>query len=74
MILKMFMFVITRGDYFLSDLIFIKKSIQNQFFFKNRNRFKPTGFGYFGKKTGSNRFGLVFFRFGFSSIFSILGL
>jgi len=61
MILKMFMFVITRGDYFLSDLIFIKKSIQNQFFFKKpkpvqtdrfwlfweKNRFKPVWLGFF---------------------------
>jgi hypothetical protein len=74
MILKMVMFVITRGDYFRSDSIFIKKITKSVFFEKNRNRFKPTSFGYFGKKTGSNRFGLVFFRFGFGLIFSVLGL
>jgi len=60
------------------DSVFIKKSNQTEFFFlKNRNRFKPTGFGsvwFFREKTGSNRFGSVFsglarfFRFG--SVFS----
>jgi hypothetical protein len=62
--------------------VFIKKSNQTEFFFKkNRNRFKPTGFGsvrfgFLEKKpvqTGLARFWLGFFpvffgsdRFGFS--------
>jgi hypothetical protein len=60
MILKMVMFVITRGDYFRSDSIFIKKITKSVFFEKNRNRFKPTSFGYFGKK---NRFKPVWLGF-----------
>jgi hypothetical protein len=60
--------------------VFIKKSNQTEFIFlkkKNRNRFKPTGFGsvwFFREKTGSNRFGSVFsvwlgfFRFFFGSV------
>ena len=44
--------------------VFIKKNNQTEFFKKkNRNRFKPTGFGsvrFFRTKTGSNRFGSVF--------------
>jgi hypothetical protein len=64
-------FIFIRDDYFLFDLVFIKKKKRNQIFYylKNRNRFKPTGFGsvrFFRTKTGSNR--LVqffqFFRFG----------
>jgi hypothetical protein len=40
-----------------------KKVTKPNFFKKNRNRFKPTGFGsvrFFREKTGSNRFGSVF--------------
>jgi len=57
--------------------VFIKKSNQTEFFFKkkNRNRFKPTGFGsvrFFREKTGSNRFGSVFSVWlGFGSVFSV---
>ena len=65
----MFMFVITRGDYFRSDSIFIKKNNQNQFFLKKtetgsnrpvlvileKNRFKPVWLGFFP----------VWVRFGF---------
>jgi hypothetical protein len=50
------------------------------FFKKNQNRFKPTGFGsvrFFRTKTGSNRFGSVFFGlvwfFWFGSVFFRLG-
>jgi hypothetical protein len=52
-------------------LVFIKKNNQTEIFFKkNRNRFKPTGFGsvrfgsVFRTKTSSNRFGSVFSGFG----------
>ena len=64
-------FIFIRDDYFLFDLVFIRKKKRNQIFYylKNQNRFKPTGFGsvrFFRTKTGSNR--LVqffqFFRFG----------
>jgi hypothetical protein len=70
--------------------VFIKKSNQTEFLFflkKNRNRFKPTGFGsvrFFRAKTGSNLFSSVFsvwlgffsgfFRFGFGSVFPDPGL
>jgi hypothetical protein len=51
---------------------FLKREIKLNLFFKNRNRFKPTGFSsvwFFRTKTGST--GLArFFRFG--SIFSVL--
>jgi len=61
-----------RGDYFLFGLIFIKKIIKPKFFLKkkNRNRFKPIGFGFLGQKpvqTGLTlffRFGSVFFGLG----------
>jgi len=33
-----------RGDYFWIDSVFIKKKIKS-IFLKNRNWFKPTGFG-----------------------------
>ena len=66
MILKMFMFLITRGDYFRSDSIFIKKITKIVFFEKNRNRFKPTGFGYFGKKPVQT--GLAWFFSGLGSV------
>jgi hypothetical protein len=63
-----------KGGYFQFGLVFIKKSNQNLFFFlkRNRNRFKPTGFGsvtfnYFGEKTGLA-------RFFFGLIFSVSGL
>jgi hypothetical protein len=36
----------SRGDHFRFDSIFIKKITKPKFFFKkNRNQFKPTGFG-----------------------------
>jgi hypothetical protein len=35
----------SRGDYFRFGLVFIKKSNQTGFFFKNQNQFKPIGFG-----------------------------
>jgi hypothetical protein len=60
--------------------VFIKKNNQIEIKKKkpNRNRFKPTGFGsvrFFWTKTGLARFFfLFFFRFGFSSVFSVLGL
>jgi len=46
-----------------------KNSNQTDFFKKNQNQFKPTGFGsvwFFMTKTGSNRFCLVFSGFFFS--------
>ena len=61
-----------RGDYFRFGLVFIKKNNQTDFFFKNRNQFKPTGFR-FGF-LGQNRFKPVllgFFRF--VSVFFGLG-
>jgi hypothetical protein len=68
-----------RGDYFRFGLVFIKKSNQTEIFFKknpkpNRNRVKPTGFGFFRAKTGSNRFGSVFSVFfsGFGLVFPVL--
>ena len=44
-----------RGDHFRFGLVFIKKSNQTEIFFKkkpkpNRNRVKPTGFGFLGQK------------------------
>jgi hypothetical protein len=51
-----------------------KKITKPKNFKKNRNRFKPTGFSsvrFFWTKTGSNRFGSVFFwffLFGFDSV------
>ena len=66
--------VYIRGDYFWFSFVFMKKNNQTEyiFFFKNRNRFKPTGFGLvrFGfiwqklVQTGLPRFWLFFFRFG----------
>jgi len=51
----------TRGAHFRFGSVFIKKITKQNFFKKNRNRFKPTGFGsVFRTKTGSNWFGLVF--------------
>ena len=77
----------TRGDYFRFHLVFIKKKVTKPKFFlkKNRNRFKPTGFGsiqFFRTKTGLARFfGLAWFGSGFfsvwvrfGSVFSVLGL
>jgi hypothetical protein len=60
----MFIFFI-RGDYFRfgSVFIYIKKVTKLKFKKKNRNWFKPTGFGsvrFFRTKTGSNQFDLVF--------------
>ena len=66
--------LVYRGYYFLFDSVFINKKITKPNLKKNRNRFKPTGFGsvrIFRTKTGSNRFGLVFshfFLFGFGSV------
>jgi hypothetical protein len=64
-----------RGDYFRFGSVFIKKVTKSKFFLKkkpkpNRNQVKPTGFGsvrFFREKTGSNRFGSVFFS-GFLSV------
>jgi hypothetical protein len=67
-----------KGDYFRFGLVFIKKSNQTEIFFlkkpkPNRNRVKPTGFGFFRAKTGSNRFGSVFSVFsGFGLVFPVL--
>jgi len=53
-----------------------KKITKLNFFFKIRNRVKPTGFGsvqFFRAKTGSNRFGSVFpVWLGFGLVFSVL--
>jgi len=70
-----------RGNYFWFGSVFIKKNNQTEIFFKkNRNQFKPTGFGsVFWTKTGSNQFcsvfwfGSVFCRFG-SGFFCFFGL
>jgi hypothetical protein len=55
---------LVRVDHFQFGSVFIKKSNQTEFFFfLNRNRVQPTGFGsvwFFRAKTGSNRFGSVF--------------
>jgi hypothetical protein len=54
----------SRGDYFF--VWFLPKNITKLNFLKkkpkpNRNRFKPTGFGYFRAKTETQPIGLVFF-------------
>jgi hypothetical protein len=56
-----------------------KKSNQTGFKKKNRNRFKPTGFGSVFLKQKPVWLGffpvwLGFFQFGFDSVFSVLGL
>ena len=67
-----------RSNYFQFGSVFIKKKTKLNFFFKNRNRVKPTSFGsvrFFWAKTGFFglarffRFGSVFFRFRFGLVF-----
>jgi len=54
------------GDYFWFGLVFIKKVIKPNFFLKKPKPVQTDRFGLvFGTKTDSNRFGSVFFRFGF---------
>ena len=73
------------GDYFLFGLVFIKKSNQTEiFFFKKTKPIQIDRFQFGSVFLDKNRFGLVFsvwlgffsgfFRFGFGSIFSVLGL
>jgi hypothetical protein len=73
-------------DYFLFGLVFIKKNNQIKIFFLkkqkpvqidrfrfgflDKNRFKPVWLGFFSFA----RFFSGFFRFGFGSVFSVLGL
>jgi hypothetical protein len=58
--------------------VFIKKSNQTGFFFKNQNRLKPIGFGLVileQKPVQTGFSGLArFFRFGFGSVFSVSNL
>jgi hypothetical protein len=73
--------VITSGDYFRFGSVFIKKNNQTEFL---KKKLKPvqTDWSWFGSvrffriKTGSTWFSvwLGFFRFGFGSFFSVLGL
>ena len=54
------------GDYFRFGLVFIKKVIKPNFFKKKPKPVQTDRFGLvFWTKTDSNRFGSVFFRFGF---------
>jgi hypothetical protein len=57
-------FMLSRGNYFLFGLVFIKKNNQTEFFFKKTkigsNRLVSVLFGFFRTNTGSNRIGLVF--------------
>ena len=57
--------IIGACDYFRFDLIFIKKKLTKTGFLKKKIKPKPVQtdwfrFGYFGDKTGSNRFDSVF--------------
>jgi len=55
------------GDYFRFGLVFIKKVTKPNFFKKKTETGsnRPVSVWFFGKKTDSNRFGSVFFRFVF---------
>jgi hypothetical protein len=61
--------MLSRGDYFLFGLVFLKKKFSLVIFFKkNQNRVKPTGFGsvlfgFFRTKTGLAWFFPVWFGF-----------
>jgi len=61
------------GVFIFGSVRFLSKKITKpNFFLKNRNRFKPTGFGsvrFCRAKTGSNRFCSVFF--GSGSVFLV---
>ena len=70
--------IAARGDHFRFGSVFIKKSNQNRFkpigfgsvrLFWGKNRFKPVWLGFYRLDSVFLQFGLVFFLFGFGSVF-----